>query len=165
LNYVTRISFNGRFTSVPENGGVATIKLTVENPSAGATADLVFQNRYFQYGHRQRCELTQQTTTSIWAWARISKFKSRQWTMPEEEQDEYFVLALENATGVTVQGNPYFTVYIRDNDRKAPAATKAVELELCRPLFGGQPGLMPGGWPKLWPTIPLRNACLRSARD
>ncbi|NUO00805.1 MAG: esterase-like activity of phytase family protein, partial [Saprospiraceae bacterium] len=37
--------------------------------------------------------------------------------------------ALENLNGAVVTGNPFFTLYIRDNDRQAPSATKAVELE------------------------------------
>ncbi len=129
FEYVTRISFNTRFTSVPENGGVATIKLTVENPSAGATADLVFKTGIFSTATGSDIQLTQQTTTLDLGVGTDIEIQIPAVDDLEEEQDEYFVLALENATGVTVQGNPYFTVYIRDNDRKAPAATKAVELE------------------------------------
>ncbi len=44
------------------------------------------------------------------------------------EQDEYFVISLENLIGAQLIGNSYFTVYIKDNDRKSPAPTKAVEL-------------------------------------
>jgi hypothetical protein len=44
------------------------------------------------------------------------------------EQDEYIVLSLENAAGLTVTGTPFITLYIRDNDRKAPVPNKQLEL-------------------------------------
>jgi len=130
FNYTTRVSFASRFVSVTENGGSATVRLNLENPAAGATVDLVFKTGVFSTATGSDVTLAQTTTLNL------SSGTSIEIQVPivddsELEQDEYFVLALENAVGVTVTGNPFFTVYIRDNDRKAPVATKAVELEFA----------------------------------
>ncbi|NQW31020.1 MAG: Ig-like domain-containing protein [Ignavibacteria bacterium] len=47
----------------------------------------------------------------------------------EEQSAEYVVLALRNPIGCVVVGDTLITVFIRDNDRKAPVPTKSVELE------------------------------------
>ncbi len=127
FEYVTKIKFNNRFTSVSEDGGSATFSLTVENPSPGATVDLVFKTGIFSTA--TDADVTFATTTLD-----ASSTTSILLEIPivddaEGEQDEYFVLALENANGITVDGNPFYTVYIRDNDRKAPVGTKSIELE------------------------------------
>jgi len=44
------------------------------------------------------------------------------------ELDEYFVLGLEELNGYTLQGRKYLTIYIRDNDRKAPIPTQQLTL-------------------------------------
>lgn len=139
FNYTTRVSFNGRFVSVSEDGGTATVRLNVENPSAGATVDLVFKTGVFSTATGSDVTLTQTTALDL------SSGTSIEIQIPivddsELEQDEYFVLALENANGVTVTGNPFFTVYIRDNDRKAPVATKAVELKFTSRYAVPNPG-------------------------
>jgi hypothetical protein len=128
FNYVTKIKFANRFISVGENAGTATVSLTVENPSPGATVDLAFKSGVFSTANA--ADVTLATTTSL----DLSSTTSILFEIPvnddmDEEQDEYLVLALENANGVTVDGNPFYTVYIRDNDRQAPVASKSIELE------------------------------------
>lgn len=129
FNFTPRVSFNGRFVSVSEDAGKATVRLNIENPAAGATADLVFKTGIFSTAND--ADVTFATTTLD-----LSSGTTIEVEIPvvddiELEQDEYFVLALENTNGISVQGNPFFTVYIRDNDRKAPVADRSVELEFA----------------------------------
>jgi hypothetical protein len=129
FNFTPRVTFNGRFVSVSESAGTATVRLNIENPAAGATADLVFKTGVFSTANSADLSFT--TTTLD-----LSSGTSLEVNIPitddlEAEQDEYFVLALENLNGIVAQGIPYYTVYIRDNDRKAPVATKAVDLEFA----------------------------------
>ncbi|MBL7796857.1 MAG: choice-of-anchor I family protein, partial [Saprospiraceae bacterium] len=140
FNYTTRISFVGRFVSVSEDGGSATVRLNVENPAAGATVDLVFKTGIFSTAGTGDVTLTQTTTTLDLSTGTSIEIEIPLVDDAEGEQDEYFVLALENAGGVSVQGNPFFTVYIRDNDRKAPVATKAVELNFVSRYTVSNPG-------------------------
>ncbi|MBK8566532.1 MAG: choice-of-anchor I family protein [Saprospiraceae bacterium] len=130
FNYVTKIKFNNRFVSVGENGGTATILLTVENPSPGATVDLAFKTGVFSTASSSDVTLAAATSLDLSSTTSIS-FQIPVTDDMEDEQDEYLVLALENANGVTVDGNPFYTVYIRDNDRTAPVASKSIELEFA----------------------------------
>jgi len=139
FNYATRIAFNSRFISVAENGGTALVRLNVENPAAGTTVDLVFKTGIFSTAGTSDVMLAQTTTLDLSTGTTI-EIEIPIVDDAEGEQDEYFVLALENATGVAVQGNPFFTVYIRDNDRKAPVATKAVELNFVSRYTVNNPG-------------------------
>jgi hypothetical protein len=45
------------------------------------------------------------------------------------ENDEYFVLELQGSENIDVEGFKYVTLFIKDNDKKAPVATKEIELE------------------------------------
>jgi hypothetical protein len=45
------------------------------------------------------------------------------------EQDEYFVLALEHPVGLTIDGSPFYSVYIRDDDRQPPVPTGTAALQ------------------------------------
>ncbi|MDZ4704050.1 MAG: choice-of-anchor I family protein [Saprospiraceae bacterium] len=129
FEYVTRVSFVSRFVSVSEDGGSARIKLKIENPSSGASADLVYKTGVFSTAGIEDFSSTAATTPLDFSNATTLEVEIPISDDQVAEQDEYLVFALENINGVTVQGNPYFTLYIRDNDRQAPSATKAVELE------------------------------------
>ncbi|MBK6901415.1 MAG: Ig-like domain-containing protein [Saprospirales bacterium] len=128
FTYITHIAFASRFISVSENGGSVSIELQVENPSPGATVDLVLKGGVFSTASSGDITLAPVTTLDLSGSLSISIDIPVVDDM-EEEQDEYFVLALENAIGVVLEGNPFFTVYIRDNDRKAPEASREIELE------------------------------------
>lgn len=139
FDYTTRVSFVGRFVSVSEDAGTATVRLNVENPAAGATVDLVFKTGVFSTANDQDVVLVPTTALDL------SSGTSIEIQIPivddaELEQDEYFVLALENANGVALPGNTFFTVYIRDNDRKAPVASKTVELDFVSRYTVPNPG-------------------------
>lgn len=46
------------------------------------------------------------------------------------ENDEYFVIELEVIENLEIQGFQYATIHVKDNDKKAPVATKEIELKL-----------------------------------
>jgi hypothetical protein len=127
FTYQTKISFEKKFISVSENETAATVVLLVENPST-ASVDLVLKPASF--GTASAADFTFATQTIS---LEANSGAQLEITIPvvddtEEEQDEYFVLALENASGCTIEGNAVLTVYIKDNDRKAPVPTKEIEL-------------------------------------
>lgn len=130
FTYTTRVSFANRFVSVRENAGTAKIRLNIENPAPGAAVHLAIRTGAFSTADLSDVVFDQVTTLGLDASTTIEV------DLPiaddqEEEQDEYLVLALESPMGTTIQGNPFFTVYIRDNDRQAPSPSKALELEFA----------------------------------
>lgn len=129
FNFTPRVSFASRFVSVSESAGTATVQLNIENPVPGATADLVFKSGIFSTADHSDVNFT--TTTLDLSSGATLEVNIPISDDPDAEQDEYFVLALENPNGISIQGIPFFTVYVRDNDRKAPTATRTVELEFA----------------------------------
>lgn len=129
FEYITRIAFVDRFISIAEDGGSAKIRISIENPSTGASADLVFKTGVFSTADFNDLSSGPVTTTLDFSNGNSVEVEIPILDDQVGEQDEYFVVAMENVNGAVVQGNPFFTVYIRDNDRQAPIASKAVELE------------------------------------
>ena len=128
FSYDTRIAFANRFTSVAETEGSVSFNLQISNPST-ASVNLVLKTGKFSTAGTEDITFANQTITLDGNSAPV-----RTITIPVvndnlDEQAEYFVLALEQANGVAINGSPYYTIYIRDNDRQAPAATKSIELE------------------------------------
>lgn len=123
------IGFATNFVVVNEDAGTLDLVLNVENPGTGSV-DLVVKGAPFSTADANDFTLASQTiqlTASTGATHIIS--------IPinddklEEQQAEYFVLGLENANGVTVKGNSFATVYIKDNDRVAPVPTSEITLD------------------------------------
>jgi hypothetical protein len=139
FNYTTKISFGSRFTSVVEGAGTASVTLKVENPSPGATADLVLKTGVFSTASEEDIVFSAPVSLDASA-SLIFQIDIPVQDDAAEEQDEYLVLALENVSGMEVTGSPYFTVYIRDNDRKAPQATKSAELSFVSRYTVANPG-------------------------
>ena len=116
------------FLSVSEGDGVAIVTINLQNPIAGsfrvnlkpapwsnatANADFVFVSTPIN--------TTPAFPTSI-------SFAIPIIDDADAELDEYFVLGIEDISGWTLQGRRYLTLYIRDNDRKAPVPTEEVKL-------------------------------------
>ena len=124
FTYTTSVKFNKAFLVVNENDGQVTVELDVVNPSQ-TSLDLVLKPASFSTAGPTDLLFTAQNLV-----AGSSKL-TVQIPITEDavkEQDEYFVLSLENSNGVQIIGSPFLTVYIKDNDRKAPTATKEIEL-------------------------------------
>lgn len=127
FSYNTQISFANAFISRSEGDGSVVININVVNP-ADATAELVLKPAPFS--NINSSDISFSGTMVNITGATVSPV---QITIPitddsEEEQDEYFVLELQNIQGAALSGSSFITVYIRDNDRQAPVGTQEVEL-------------------------------------
>ena len=124
-----KVSFLTNFKSVNEDAGTAKIDIKVENAGT-ASFDLVVKTAPFSTADIN--DFTLQTQT-----IQIDSLTGTTKTISipiiddtnEEQHAEYIVLALENPIGLTIEGDPYFTLYIKDNDRKAPVPTNEIELD------------------------------------
>jgi len=124
-----KVSFLTKFKSVNEDAGTAVIDIKVENAGT-ASFDLVVKTAPFSTADLN--DFTFQTQT-IQIDSLTGTTKSI--TIPiiddtnEEQHAEYVVLALENPIGLTIEGDPFFTLYIKDNDRTAPVPTNEITLD------------------------------------
>jgi hypothetical protein len=124
--FATTVSFTASVLSVPETAGSVTVQLKLREASV-SSVDLVVVS---SAGTADESDFTLATQTLQFT-ATSDSIQSI--TIPINndfvvEQDEYFVLALENPSGLTVTGTPFITVYIRDNDKTPPVPTHQVEL-------------------------------------
>ncbi|MBO9562730.1 MAG: choice-of-anchor I family protein [Niastella sp.] len=123
----TTVGFNSAVLSVSEAAGTATVQIKLTNP-ATASVDLVVKGTPFSTAGASDFTLITKTLHFT-----ADSNSTQTITIPinddaANEQDEYFILSLENPTGLSITGNQFMTVYIRDNDRKAPVPTKQIEL-------------------------------------
>lgn len=126
FSYDTKLAFDKDFVVVNEDAGNIVVTLKVTNP---ATASVSLAVKAAPFSTALASDFTYTTQTQNFNGTNGTYTI----TIPiaddaVAEQDEYFVLALENPVGLTITGNKYMTVYIKDNDRKAPTATKEIEL-------------------------------------
>lgn len=123
----TSISLDKTFIKVNENAGTLAFQINVTNPS-NATINLVVKPAPFSTADSNDFTLANQTinitpsTTSVTVNIPIID------DTLEEQQAEYFVLGLENPVGAAISGQALSTVYIVDNDKQAPVASKQIEL-------------------------------------
>ncbi|WP_256013954.1 choice-of-anchor I family protein [Desertivirga xinjiangensis] len=121
------IAFKDKFLSVDEGAGSVTVTLLLENPDAG-TASLVIKDAPFSTTDASDFNISNKSLNFS-----AGSLTTQTVTISidddnVQEMDEYFVLSLEDLIGVSLKGSQYLTVYIRDNDRKAPVATQEIQL-------------------------------------
>lgn len=126
FTYNTEVSFAKSFITVNENAGTAVVTVNIKNPS-NSTVNLVLKGAAFNTASSADFSFANQTLTIN------GTTTSHVINIPVtddnlNEQDEYFTLALEAPAGLSITGSNLLTVYIKDNDRKAPVATKEIEL-------------------------------------
>ncbi|WP_379966324.1 choice-of-anchor I family protein [Epilithonimonas sp. UC225_85] len=123
----TTISLDKTFIKVNENAGILAFKINVNNPS-NATVNLVVKPAPFSTANSSDFTLANQTINIM------PSTTSYTVNIPiiddtlAEQQAEYFVLSLENPVGATISGDALSTVYIVDNDKQVPVASKQIEL-------------------------------------
>jgi hypothetical protein len=122
------IGFDKKFAVVNEGDGSVSIQINVTNPAVGR-ADLNIQDAPFS--NVTAADLTPHSEALYFD---ANSEPSKTITIPiiddnTLEQDEYFVLKLENVNGVKIDGSPYMTVFIKDNDRTAPVPAHTIQLE------------------------------------
>lgn len=129
FTYNTTIKFSSAYITVSEDAGTANIVFDVAFPAA-ATVNLVAKTSPYSTA------AVADYNTAINQTITLTSSSSAQVTIPltivndaTEEQDEYLVLMLESPSGVTITGTNALTVFIKDNDRLAPVASKDIELE------------------------------------
>jgi hypothetical protein len=128
VGYSNKISFLNNFIVVDENSGSYTLSLKLENPTnssvnlvvkpapwstATPNQDFIFNSTTLQFNPNS-------STTQVISIPITDDMLS--------EDDEYFVLSLENLNGVSISGFSYATIYIRDNDKKVVAASNELSL-------------------------------------
>lgn len=131
FTYTTKIAFTSNFIVLNENAGTYTLKLVVTNPSVSSVQLKVKTGGFSTANAGTDFTLSDQTINLTGSSSEISI------AIPiindtENEQDEYFTLELSNASGVAIDGKVFSTVYIRDNDKKAPVANKEIELNFVK---------------------------------
>lgn len=116
------------FVTVNENAGTLSFVITLTSP-ATSSVDLVVKTAPFSTANSSDFTLATQTLNFTSA-----STVTQTITIPiiddamAEQQAEYFVVTLENPTGLTLTGNTAATIYIIDNDQTAPTPTNQIEL-------------------------------------
>ncbi len=129
FDYNTELSFESDFIVVNEDAGTVNIVLNLANPST-ASVDLVVKTAPFSTADANDFTYTT-TTLNFTGTSELTQTIS----IPviddteQEQHAEYFVLSLENATGLNLTGETLATVYIKDNDRMAPQPSQSIELQ------------------------------------
>ncbi|RZJ38960.1 MAG: alkaline phosphatase, partial [Chryseobacterium sp.] len=119
----TTVSFDKTFIKVNEDAGTLAFKININNPS-NATVNLAVKPAPFSTADSSDFTLSNQTITITPATtSAIVNIPITDDTLAEQ-QAEYFVLGLENAVGTSISGDALSTVYIIDNDKQAPTASK-----------------------------------------
>jgi len=122
------ISFASNFIKVNENHGILSLILNIANPAV-SSVDLVVKSAPFSTAGNSDFTLTTQTISITG-----SSSVTQTITIPilddslEEQHSEYFVLSLENASGISITGTTTATIYIVDNDSQAPSPSNQIEL-------------------------------------
>ncbi|MFN5890417.1 MAG: choice-of-anchor I family protein [Bacteroidota bacterium] len=128
FTYETKVSFASRFIAINEDAKEAIIKINIQFPGVGTLqvspmigAWSTATNADFTYVG-QSINIDASANASIDVKIPIIDDNIA-------ESDEYFALSLESKTpGISIIGAAFFTVYIKDNDRKAPVPQKEISL-------------------------------------
>lgn len=127
FTYNTTFTLLDEFISVSEDTGIVNIRVQVSNPS-DASVDLVLKAAPFSNTNASDITFTAYTINTDGTSIALIEIPVTILNDTDAEQDEYFVLELQNAQSAAIVGTSYITVYIRDNDRMAPTATQEIEL-------------------------------------
>jgi hypothetical protein len=129
FSYTTKVSLADDFIVVNEDHGTLNFVVNLESPAAG-TVDVVLKaapfstaiaGEDFTYATQT---LTFTSTSPLTHTIAIPILDDA----TAEQHAEYFVLSLENANGVAIDGETLATIYIKDNDRTAPVPNQDIEL-------------------------------------
>ena len=123
------ISFASNFIVSNENQVSLNVILTLTSPTI-SSVNLVVKAAPFSTANSSDFTLTTQTLNFTSASA-----TSQTITIPiiddllVEQHSEYFVLSLENPSGLTIGANPLTTIYIKDNETLAPTPSGDITLD------------------------------------
>lgn len=129
FSYNTALSFEADFIVVNEDAGTVNVVINLANPSV-SSVDLVLKAAPFSTADENDFTYTTTTLNFTGASSLTQTIAIPVIDDTEEEQHaEYFVLSLENAVGVNLNGETMATIYIKDNDRMAPQPSQSIELQ------------------------------------
>ncbi|MFD2603326.1 choice-of-anchor I family protein [Flavobacterium suzhouense] len=129
FDYTSTISLADDFIVVNEDHGTLNFIINLESPAAGSV-DVVLKPAPFSTATAGE-DFTFATQTLTFTG---SSPLTHTIAIPilddatAEQHAEYFVLSLENANGVAIEGETFATIYIKDNDRTAPVPNQEIEL-------------------------------------
>ncbi len=126
--YETKVTFSSRFVAVNEDAKEAVVKINVQFPSTG-TLQISPMVGSWSTANASDFTFTGQTLNIDGSTASSIDVKIPILNDNTSESDEYFAVKLESKTpGITVTGPNFFTVYIKDNDRKSPVPQQEISL-------------------------------------
>ncbi|WP_116787186.1 choice-of-anchor I family protein [Flavobacterium psychrotrophum] len=132
FNYNTTVSFEETFVVVNEGVGTLNFVVNLENPGVGSV-DLVVKGAPFSTADSNDFTFATRTLnfTGSSALTQTISIPVIDDTIAEQAA-EYFVLSLENPVGVTIDGDTFATIYIKDNDVVAPQPDNSISLNYVR---------------------------------
>lgn len=129
FTYNTTISWQTDFGVIKEaNGAVFQLPLSVNFPS-NASVKIVAKAAPWSTAVAADYTLSQNTITLDGNTPATLQIPINIVNDNLNEQTEYLVLSLEDENGVAISGSRLFTLYIQDDERKAPIASKAIRLQ------------------------------------
>ncbi|MGH2664307.1 choice-of-anchor I family protein [Flavobacterium sp.] len=123
------VSFGSNFIVTNENQGNLNLTLNLVNPTT-SSVNLVVKGVPFSTADSNDFTLATQTLNFTSGSALTQTI-----VVPiiddavGEQHSEYFVLSLENPSGLTISGNTFTTIYIKDNDESAPVPNHSIQLD------------------------------------
>jgi len=124
------IAFGSRFKNVSESGSGAFIPVTMSNVAPGSGTGSFKISLLSSWSNGTSADLSgwqdqRITVTNAQTAIQIPIAINNDATV---EDDEYLVFKVDSLEGLTLTGSDFFTYYINDDDRTAPAASGAVTM-------------------------------------
>lgn len=128
FTYNTSVNFNAKFASINENTATYSVRVNITNPSNGSVK-LVIKDAPWSTATSSDYSFNSQTINIDGNTPSSLNFTINVTNDGTSEMDEYLVLALEEPNGCSIGTNPFFTLFIKDDERKAPIPAKGIELK------------------------------------
>ncbi|MFL9844412.1 choice-of-anchor I family protein [Flavobacterium rhizosphaerae] len=125
----TTVAMQENFMVVNEDAGTINFMLDLTNPAVGSV-DVVVKPAPFSTADSNDFTVTTQTL-NFTATSSTEQTISIQITDDTEieQKAEYFVISLENPQGLSIEGDSFATIYIKDNDVTAPVPNQDIQME------------------------------------
>lgn len=127
FTYNTTVSWEKKYITTGENSGSIELNLKLSFPSV-STLDVAVKGSPFSTADNADHGFTNQTLSFDGNSAVVQTFSFSITDDMLAEEEEYVVLSLENASGLSITGSPYITIFIKDNDRQTPQGTQELKL-------------------------------------
>ncbi|GAL86724.1 CHU large protein [Sporocytophaga myxococcoides] len=125
--YNSSIAFEKEFYTIKEDAGILSLNLKIENPT-NSSFDLTLKSQPWSTADVSDISFESKTIHLTGEEGNIIKIDIPIVNDTDAENDEYFVLGIENTSGINISGFPYVTVYIKDNDKSAPSGNGEIIL-------------------------------------